>query len=168
MCSIWGENFRGWPNVKSTLYFSFQTTVVKLKQRLYCISPPLPIIFSFPFCFELFQCNGLKYFDSSLKLLQILLLNEEVLSGTYQRDTLTSVNHLQSRNADHCFFFPVFIISRSFEVMESLIKLYGCIEKCRVHVIEQSDHKIYRKGVCVNLIFIKFTLRTITNCLVLI
>ena len=36
-------------------------------------------MFSFPFSLELFLCIGLKYFDFSLKLLQILLLNEQVL-----------------------------------------------------------------------------------------
>ena len=170
MCSIWEENISG-DSIFSRLYISVMCLLLrcKLKSNV-CI--PLRVhfsrfVFSFPFCFELFLCNGLKYFDFSLKLLQILLFNEQVLRRLISEILEILWTILQSRNADHCFFFSAFTISINFEVMEPWFQVFGCIENPRVYVIEQSDHKI-KKGVCVNLVFIEFTLQTISNCIVLI
>ena len=109
--------------MRGDLIFQLQTTVTKLKQRLYYISPPLQIVFSFPFCFELFLCNGPKYFDSSSKFLQILLLNEEVLRRLISGILNFCEPYLKAETQiTGSFLFSAFTLSRSFEVIEFLIK----------------------------------------------
>ena len=145
LCSIWGRECFRFPELQVDFIFQLPNKRCKLKSNVckHFASTSDNVFISI--LLGVFSCNGLKYFDFSLKLIQILLLNVQVLRRLTSGILQLHWTILESRNADHYFSFPAFTISRSYEVMESWFQVFGCIENSRVHVIEQSDHKIKKQ-----------------------
>lgn len=171
MYSIWGGNISGWFNFNSTIHFcSFQRTVMCL-----LLSYKLKGNVCIPFRLHFRVC-----FDFHLALSSFFVMGSNILSfhWSYCKSYCLMDRFSVALSAGYFVFrepyfkaeTQIITFSSGFRYSQKFWSFGILIWLCwkpQSSIIEQSDLKL-KKMVCVNLSFIEFTLRTISNCIVLI